>query len=385
MTSKTTKPNLVNKFLISFLTILTIVLAVSTSFLSYDKFIVRKNENKIDFSTRNEVRRIIEKNYLNSIPSDKDFQKGELRGFVAALEDPYSEYLVKADGEKFNDTLNQRYEGVGIRFNQLEVDIVVDKVFKNSPAEKAGVLKGDVLKAVDDKDTLNQKVTDVADKIRGPKDTVVKLTVSREGKNQVFSITRQKVVTDLIYLDFEGDTAIIEITSFGENLDQKMAEITKQIKAKSEIKNIIVDLRGDSGGLLDQAVEVISYFVEPNSIALYEKDKNSQDPIRTSLKSPSLENYNLAVLVDNYSASASEIMAGAMRDLKKAKIVGQKTFGKGVVQRLFELNNGDKLKLTIAEWLTPNGTQINKKGLEVDIQVPLKEDGKKAALQSFKK
>jgi carboxyl-terminal processing protease len=175
--------------------------------------------------------------------------------------------------------------------------------------------------------------------------------------------------------------AIITITSFGDDLDQKMAEKTATIKANSEVDKIIIDVRSNSGGLLNETIEVASYFITENQVVLKEKTKDSEEVLRTKAKEDNLQEYDVIVLVDRFSASASEILAGALRDQRKSKLVGQTTFGKGTVQQLFPLENGDKLKLTIAEWFTPSGSVINKEGLEPDITINENEDTLEKALE----
>jgi carboxyl-terminal processing protease len=157
-------------------------------------------------------------------------------------------------------------------------------------------------------------------------------------------------------------------------LDGKMKDIATQIKSNSDIKSLSLDLRGNTGGLLNQEVEVVSYFVDPDQVVVQEKSKTELELKKSNLKNPSLKDYPLVVLIDRYSASASEILAGSLRDIRGVKLIGQTSYGKGVVQSIYTLSNGDSLKLTIAEWLTPKGSTINKVGLKPDQEIPLTQD-----------
>jgi carboxyl-terminal processing protease len=334
---------------------------------------------------KGEISYLINRDGLGSLPDEDKQDKFQAAGLVQSLEDPYSEYLQKADSDKFSDSLNQRYQGIGVRFDVIENRIVVEKIFEGSPASQGGVQVGDQLLKVNQDEVDGVALPEVAAKIRGEEGTEVELIFKRGEELLIKKLTRQKIQTDLIYLTIKDSTAIIEITSFGENLDAKMKSVVEKIKSDSSIKNILIDIRGNSGGLLDEAVEVISYFVPENQTVLFEKEKNSEISIRSKLKDVNLQDYPVAILVDENSASASEILAGSLQDIREAKIVGRKTFGKGVVQRIYTLSNGDQLKLTIAEWLTPKKRQINKQGLSPDIEVKKGEDILKVGLQEIKK
>lgn len=334
---------------------------------------------------KSEVISIINQEGIQSLPDSQKQEKFQVAGLVQSLEDPYSEYLQKADSDKFNDSLNQRYQGIGVRFDNSTSKIIVDKVFVGSPASEGDVREKDELLKVDNQDVGGKSLSEVAGKIRGEEGTQVELVFKRENEFLTKKLTRRKIQTDLIYLTVKGSTAVIEITSFGENLDSKMKDVVEKIKANSEIKNILIDIRGNSGGLLDEAVDVISYFVSENQTVLFEKEKNSEISIRSKIKEPNLQGYPLAILIDENSASASEILAGSLQDITGAKLIGRKTYGKGVVQRIYTLSNGDQLKLTIAEWLTPKKRQINKQGLAPDVEVSKNDDILKIGLQEIQK
>lgn len=365
--------------------IFNIILVAGGAYIFYN----RNNlsiQNLSYLQTKLEIENIIKKDGIVDFPSQEKLDKGQLKGLVGSLEDPFSEYFIASEFDNFSDSLNQRYQGIGVRFEEKENQILVSRVFDNSPAKESGVQNGDVLLKVEDQEITGKNISEVISKIRGEEGTQVKLVFIRNKVELEKTITRKKIQSDLIYLDFKDKTAVIEITSFGENLDSKMQKITKEIKNKGgDINSIIVDLRGNTGGILDQSVEVMSYFMEANSTALIEKDKDSEVILRTKFKQDNLMGYKTMVLMDGNTASASEILAGSLRDNSGSKLVGTKSYGKGVVQRLYTLRNGDQLKLTIAEWLTPKATKINKVGLEPDFKVENGENILDRALLEIKK
>lgn len=375
------------KVLTTILVLSTLFFASFSGYLLYSNFL-RKDPNYD--RRRDEVSKILNKYSITSIPSDEVLEAGELNGLVTAVGDPYSSYISKQKDEEFQDSLNQRYEGVGIRFDQVNGQTTVQEVFENSPAQRGGVAKNDILKKIDDKEIINLDINSIAEKIRGPQGSVVKLEFETKDKNNVLQIkaltlTRDKISTNLISLEFKEDVAIIRITSFGQNLDQKMRQVSDEILQNKNIKGIVIDLRGNGGGLLNESIEVISYFTDPDQVAVIEKTKNEEEILKTTEKTPNLKNYPTVVLIDKYTASASEIMAGALRDIRQTKLIGQKSFGKGTVQQIFTLQNKDKLKVTIAEWFTPKRTQINKQGLEPDVNIKSEEDSQKIGINELKK
>lgn len=381
--TKLAKANKKNIF-INFLILILIIQTFVTSFLIYE----RNSFTPVDsdyLKIKQEILNIIEKDSLYQFSGQEQVSKSQLKGLVQGLKDPYSEYLDQDESQEFNDALNQRYEGVGIRFDDSSGEIIVDRIFRESPAQESGVMVGDKLLSVDDQSVENMELSEVAKKIRGPENSQVKLSFERDGQTLEKNITRKKIQTDLVYFEQIREFGIIEISSFGNGVSLRLEEISKQILSNNNFKHLILDLRGNSGGLLEESIEVLSYFTEPNLTAVIEKQKDSELVIRTRFKENRLIDLPVTVLVDQHSASASEILAGALRDLRQAKLVGRTTVGKGVVQRFYTLSNNDQIKITIAEWLTPNRTEINKIGLKPDIWVNPGEDIKQVALQEISK
>lgn len=357
-----------------------IILAISLGYVLYGKSnlasITALNANS---NSETELINLIKSNYLRETPDSNKLIEAKNRGIVASLNDPYSEYISKSEEKEFTSNLNQQYKGIGIRLEKVDTLYVVTEVLKNSPAQAKGVLQGDIIFKINEElVTAQTTITQIVQKIRGEQGTTVKVEFIRSGKPVDLEITRSDIKADLVTLDVNGKFAIITISSFGEGLDAKMKEISSQIIANQSIEKIILDVRSNTGGLLNESVDLLSYFVQPNTTLVQEKSKNKNilgqfqiDKLSSKTVNNSLVKYPIFILTDKFSASASEILAGALRDIRGGKIYGEKTFGKGVVQQLFPLQNGDFTKLTIAEWLTPNGQNIDKVGINPDIVVPL--------------
>jgi carboxyl-terminal processing protease len=324
--------------------------------------------NTEKLAVESEVINIIDQNFINEQPTNEDIDEYKIKGLVDSLNDPYSEYLTIEETNEFRNSLNEKFEGIGIRFIEKSGIYAITEVIAGSPAEKSGIRRDDLIFKVDNENTQNLSSEKVSKKIRGQAGTSVKLTLIRGEETIELDILRETIASELISLIKEDDLAIIRISSFGENLKPKMEQIASEIKKDSKITKIILDLRSNTGGVLQESVNVASFFVDPELVIVSEqyKDRTKYD---TSIKvDNSLKDYPLVIAVDSYTASASEIVAGALRDIRQVKLVGEKTYGKGVVQELFPLKNGATLKLTIAKWLTPNGKEIDKIGLEVDVK-----------------
>lgn len=330
---------------------------------------------------KNELLKIIANNSLDSKVDENNLDTAQLKGIVASLNDPYSTYFSTTEYSDFQNSLDEKYEGIGIGFNQKAEGFVVTKVLKNSPAERSGILVNDILQKVDNQNIANLDFSVIGEKIRGKSGTSVRITVTRNTNSIDYDVVRSPIANELVNLDIKGSVAIIGISSFGNNVSAKFKEIAQKVIDNKEVSYIVLDLRSNTGGLLQESVEIASYLQKPSQTVVIEQGKNDKVTLKTTQKEISLERYPLVVVTDRFTASASEILAGSLRDNRNAKLIGQKTYGKGVVQSLFTLNNNDTLKLTIAKWLTPNGTEINKQGLNPDIKVLETEDSLKKAIE----
>jgi len=333
-------------------------------------------------TSKQDVLSTIQRYSLHPLPSDQDVYQAEIKGLVSSLNDPYSEFLPASEADDFRDSLNERYEGIGVRFEFTRGEVIVTQVISGGPAERAGVEVGDVFYQIED--TLVDDLPDdqIAERVRGQKGTTVNITFQRDGVQVPLTIVRDEIQAPLIELDIVDTTAIISISSFGEGLDAKMMQVSEEIAANSQVEEIVIDVRGNTGGILGETVDVLSYFVPERTLLMYEETADGREDVFSTAKDTDLLDFPMTVLVNASSASASEILAGALYDQDDARVIGQPTFGKGVVQQIFPLQNGDQLKLTIAQWFLPSGTDISDGGLQPDTQLKLSEDARQWALQN---
>ena len=250
---------------------------------------------------------------------------------------------------------------------------------KDSPADKAGLKPKDVILKIDDKDATKMTFEEAVSAIRGKSGTKVKLTIMRQGLDQVkeFNIERAEIKNTNVMYEVKDNVAILRIRQFGEDTTDLIRKYAEEIKADKSIKGVVIDLRNNPGGYLDSAVAVSSVFIE-DGVIVYEEKKDGKRQEYKAQGRATLGSYHLAILVNEGSASASEIMAGALKDYKKGLLIGKKTYGKGSVQELENIGGGLSLKITIAKWLTPNGTAINGEGIKPDIEIDLTDDDIKA-------
>lgn len=311
-------------------------------------------------------KKLIEENYPGNVNQD-DLATGATKGLVSGLKDPYSTYLTSKEAEELQTTLEGKVEGIGIEIGLRDDQVTVIAPINGSPAERAGIKAGDVIIAVDGESTAGQTVDEVADKVRGKQGTEVTVDVRSPGQPtpRSLKITRAEITSPSVELKYEGDVAVIELSRFDQNTKAQLDQAVTDIQAKKP-RGIVLDVRGNPGGYLDGAVDVSSVFLKSGTVVKEKfKDKTEEQSVKEDGR---LADYPLVVLTDQGSASASEIVAGALRDNRSVPLVGEQTYGKGSVQELLNLDKGSVLKLTIAEWLTPKGTSISKNGLKPDVE-----------------
>jgi len=313
---------------------------------------------------------------------------GAISGMVASLGDPYTVFLPPQENKQTKEDLSGAFEGVGIQLGYKNERLAVIAPLSGMPAEKAGVKAGDlILRIVDekkniDKDTAGISLPEAVSLIRGPKGTVVKLTFSREGQEKPFelSLKRETIIVksvELKWIEKDGKkVAHLKLSRFGERTAQEWEEGVNQIKnEKLKIKNfggIILDVRNNPGGFLNGAVFITSEFLQDGVVVQQDKGEDGKETFSVNRKG-SLLTEPLVVLVNGGSASASEIVAGALQEKKRARIVGEKTFGKGTIQEAQDLTGGAGLHITVARWLLPSGRSIDKEGIKPDFEVKMDE------------
>ena len=329
--------------------------------------------DKIDTNLYKEVWENVKENYVGAKDvSDEKLFYGSLEGIVGSLGDPYSVFFDPETAKKFEDDLSGTFEGIGAEIGMRNNQLTVIAPLDDTPAQKAGLMAGDYILAINKEDTENMSVDEAVNKIRGEKDTTVVLSIFRESFEQPkdFTIVRGQIDVPSVKWEMKGKNGYIEISHFNDDTDKLFSQAVTELLAKNP-KGIILDLRNDPGGYLDSAVNISSYWIE-NQIVVYERfSDNSKEIKYPSTGKPKLKDIKTVVLINEGSASGSEIVAGALQDFKKATLVGKKTFGKGSVQNYVQLDDGSALKLTVANWFTPNNRQISKIGIPPDVEVDL--------------
>lgn len=318
----------------------------------------------------------LEKKYMGEI-NDEDLINGAIKGYVAALGDPYTVYYTKEEMQEIMQETNGNYVGIGIymTLNKEKNAIEVIKPMEGSPAEEAGILQGDLITKVDGEAYTGEKMQEASNKIKGEAGTKVKIEVLRGSETKEFEITRKKVLISHISTKvLENNIGYITISDFDGGCADEFE--TKYEKLKEQgIKKLIIDIRNNGGGIVDEAIHILDLITNKGSTLLITKDKNGNEEITKAKKDPTID-MPIVVLTNEYSASASEILAGALKDNKKAILIGTTTYGKGVIQELRQLSDGSGLKITTNEYFTPNRNAINKVGIEPDINIELSEEVK---------
>ena len=324
---------------------------------------------------------------------------GAIEGMVNSLGDPYTAFLKPEESKKFEEQINGSFGGVGIEIGIRKNLLTVIAPIKDTPAFKAGILAGDIIIKINDKDASGLTTDEAVTQIRGKKGTSVKLTIQRNGDKdpREFNLTREEIkIPTIDWKLLEDNVAHIQLFTFNRNIDADFAKVAKEVLA-SKAEKIILDLRNNPGGILDSAVNIAGWFLDPNQTVVSEKFADKTETILKTSNNGQLKKYPLVIIINKGSASASEILAGALRDNRGVKIVGETSFGKGSVQELVELFTGNKkstLKITIAKWFTPNGISISDNGIKPDYEIkkdteeteedPLKDPQLEKALEIIK-
>ena len=362
--------------LVAFITFLITTIGIYQYFTNdgFGKSLVAESqENKELVETLNKYRKIIDKYYLGDIDEEK-LKEGAIAGYVEGLGDEYTEYISKDDMADYMADTTGNFVGIGIYMVQnTEVNkIMVLAPIKGGPAEKAGMQPGDYIISVDGVGYSGEQMTEASNKIKGEEGTTVKIEVLRDSETLTFELKRENVKVNPVEGEIlENNIGYIAFSSFDEGTSEEFKTKYEELQAKG-IKSLIIDLRNNGGGIVDEALEIANFILDKNSVILYEVDKNNNETEEKTTDDPII-NIPIVLLTNENTASSSEILAGALKDYKKATIVGEKTYGKGVIQRLLTLPDGSGLKITSEKYLTPNRTEINKIGIEPDEKVELPE------------
>lgn len=320
------------------------------------------------------IRNILEDEYIGKL-DDEQMLEMAIKGYVAGVGDEYTVYYTPEEMNQEYDTAMGNYVGIGIYMivNYEEGNITVVEPMENSPAEQAGIQEGDLITKVDGETITSENVNEMSNKIKGEEGTTVKLEIKRENETKEVEVKRERI--EVSHIDsklLENNIAYIQISDFDGGAAEEFKENYENLKSQGA-NSLIIDIRNNGGGVVDEAIDILEMICDKGSTLLIETDKDGKEIVTKCEKNPIID-MPIVVLVNNNSASASEILAGALKDNNKATIIGEKTYGKGVIQSLMKLQDGSGLKTTIAEYCTPSRNKINKIGIEPDIIVELPEN-----------
>jgi len=334
---------------------------------------------ELDFSLFWRVWDTLETRYYDKTKLNKaDMIYGAIQGMVAAIGDPYTAFLPPDDNKIVQEDLHGSFGGVGIHIGFQGTQLAVVTPLVGSPAEQAGILPGDLIVGITDETkaidtgTFGMSLPEAVNIIRGPAGSVVTLTLLRQGSDEplIVDVTRAEIEVPSVSLEFPAENiAHLKITKFAEETVTEWDEKVTEILLNPGIDSIILDVRNNSGGYLQAAVDIASDFIDTGDTVVIQEDGTGARNEIKSEKISRLIRYNTLVLVNKGSASASEILAGALRDINKTTLVGEITFGKGTIQDPIQVNGGSALHITTARWLTPKGTWVNDAGLKPDVEV----------------
>ncbi len=335
---------------------------------------------EVDYSLLWQALDVVGKKYIERDQIDqKKVLYGAISGAVAAAGDEYTQFFDPETLAQFKTELQGTFSGIGAEIGKRDGHIVIISPLDDSPAQRAGLLPQDIIVRVDDKPTDNLSSDQVVDLIRGESGTQVKLTLFREGRNGTFDITivRAKIEIKSVKVSYKqvGDKqlAVLKISRFGDDTQRLFNTAVSEIKSKN-VSGIVVDLRNNPGGYLDTSVEVASDWLEKDKLIVKEAHSEKDIINYNSTGINRLGGIKTVVLINGGSASAAEILSGALKDNGKAILIGEKSFGKGSVQELVPLAQNTAVKVTVAKWITPGGKNLHKDGLIPDIEVKLTED-----------
>jgi carboxyl-terminal processing protease len=335
--------------------------------LSKPRLVIGSN-SELDYSTVDEVYRVLQNDFDGNLDRAKLID-GLKSGLVSAAGDPYTEYFSPKEAKDFNDQLKGSITGIGAELGTNNNNIVIVSPLAGFPADKAGLKPKDIVAAVDGKATTGMSVSSVVQKIRGKEGTTVTLAIIRDGGNPFnVTIARQKITVPSVKYQIDGNIGYMKINQFTDDTT-KLAQNAAQEFKSAGVKGIILDVRGNPGGYLSASTDIASLWLDEGKTVVQQKRGNKIVGTQKASGNNLLKGIPTIVLIDEGSASASEILAGALNDNLAATLVGQKSFGKGSVQQVENLSGGSEIKVTIARWYTPLGKNIDNQGIKPEIQV----------------
>ena len=339
-------------------------------------FGIKVAKQPLDTEVMKEAYRQLAANYDGDLDANK-LSDGAARGMVKAVGDDYTTFLDKEEAAEFNKSLNGEVSGIGAEIGVRNLQPTVLRVLDDSPAKKAGLKTGDIFVAVNGTSVAGETASGVADKVTGEAGTTVKLTMRRGSESLDFSITRAQISDPSVRWSVSDDIGVLTISRFDDNTGSLARKAAKEFIDKG-VKGVIIDLRNNGGGYLTAAQEVASLWLDSGKTVVTEKSRGQVTETVKASGNPTLKGKKTIVLVNGSSASASEIVAGALKDYQAAILVGEKTFGKGTVQKVINLSDDRILKVTVARWYTPQDRNITKEGIQPNQTVKMSSDDNNA-------
>lgn len=344
---------------------------LSSNFLPY---LGVESQSTNDWSALDEV-------YTNlSVYYDGEIDKNALiegakKGMTDALGDVYTKYMDAEEAKEYQDALHgEAGSGIGVVMALRDGYTRVLRTLPDNPAEKAGIKAGDIIYKVNGEEVYSEDSDTISSKIRGEVGTEVEVTVVRDGEEKTFKMKRETINNVSAYVEYDGDTAIITVTRFDNDTGTTIRKIAQDEFTKKGVKKVVLDLRNNGGGYVSAAKDLVSLWIDGDKVLVQRGRNDGEEVTYANRNQAMLRDMPTVVLVNGATASASEIVAGALKDYNKAKIIGETTFGKGVVQTLLNLSNDTLLKVTTAKWYTPNGVSLNSEGIKPDQEVVLTYD-----------
>jgi len=338
------------------------------------------SENGLNLSILAEAWRNIKEGFVFEENIDsKAMVYDAIKGLVSSLDDPYTSFLTPEEAETFQEDLDGKFDGIGIQISKKDNEIIVISPIKNTPAEKAGILSGDIIKKINDEDISSLALDSIVQRIRGDAGTNVVLTIERDDNEKKYDIKRDTIVVPSAELEFieteKGKIALLSLFQFSETSSRDFKELTNQIFNTNNVNGIILDLRNNPGGLVSEAKNIASLFLKKDLQILKQCDKDEECFFLKSDGPGKLANYEIVILINKGTASAAEILTGALNcNLENVITLGETSFGKGLVQKVLYLSDGSILKMTTEKWYTPLNEQIHGIGIEPEIMVEMSED-----------
>lgn len=333
----------------------------------------KQGPSELDLSSVQSAYDVLRNKYDGQLDTEKLIE-GAKRGLVEATGDPYTTYFSDEEAKAFFDDLEGQFSGIGAELAKRDNKLFIVSTIDGSPALEAGLRANDVIVGVDGEDASAWSIEKAVSEIRGEKGTAVKLTILRDQEVKEFSIVRDTITNPSVTSEItEDNIGVLRISRFGESETYTLARQAAENFKDKQVKGVVVDLRGNGGGYLNAAQQVSGLWLDNKVVVTERRDGKVVDTLKSG-RGAILEGVPTVVLVDGGSASASEILAGALKDNDAATLVGEKTFGKGSVQTVEQLSSGGQLKVTIAKWYTPNGRNISQQGIEPDKKVSVSAD-----------